>query len=660
MKITEVVIENILAIGEAKFGLDGLGLVHVAGVNNDETSADSNGSGKSSLGDAISWGLWGSTARGISGDDIINTGAGKGAAVRITIDDDGELWRIERYRKYPKLKNGLYLWQFDAATNEWTDRTKGTTPLTQKAIERLLGCSEEVFNAAVYSGQEMMPDIPRMTDKQLKLLVEQAAGVDVLAGAYDIARERYRERAQKRAETQIALDRASQRHGDAVASVARLTQQSQQWDTNQQAKIANLKQQTTAAVGAFNAGKAALDPAAEQSLAAEITATQTKIASVDGERQREQLLQGDLDQARKALSTLQQRVSAETSGVTYAERDVTAALTALDRVKAGVGQPCGECGEAIKQERLAGAITRAEQKVTEAQGKLANAKVTLDATEKRIIGFTNAVTAAETALSDHRKGMTDVSAESARLVNLQRELQIIEAQKREVEHLRQTAAQIGNQWRAENGAANPFAPTIAQADADVLARASDVDAAKVAAVAAAEEEAYAQAVVDVYAPAGVRAHRLDEATPYLNERTAHYLGSLADGAIDAFWTTLTEKKSGRGELTEKFSVTVEKAGSAPTFNALSGGEKRKVRLACALALQDLVATRAAKNIELWIGDEIDDALDPAGLERLMGVLEEKARERGTVLVISHNDIAAYARKTITVEKDQGRATVTVQ
>ena len=41
----------------------------------------------------------------------------------------------------------------------------------------MLGCSEEVFRAAVYVGQDL-PDLPAMTDKQLKELVEEAAGED--------------------------------------------------------------------------------------------------------------------------------------------------------------------------------------------------------------------------------------------------------------------------------------------------------------------------------------------------------------------------------------------------------------------------------------------------------------------------------------------------
>ncbi len=69
-----------------------------------------------------------------------------------------------------------------------------------------------------------------------------------------------------------------------------------------------------------------------------------------------------------------------------------------------------------------------------------------------------------------------------------------------------------------------------------------------------------------------------------------------------------------------------------------------------MALQDLISTRATKAIKLWIGDEIDDAIDAAGLERLMVLLEQKAKEVGTVLIISHNDIRDYVRNEIIVEK----------
>jgi DNA repair exonuclease SbcCD ATPase subunit len=658
VKFTDIIIENVLTIGQAQFRLDGQGLVLVEGINDDESSADSNGAGKSSVVEAINWCLWGSTARGITGDDIINTTAGKNAKVSTTIDDDGDLYRVDRYRKAAKFKNGLFLFRWDAAKNEWLDLTKGTTAQTQKQIERLLGCSEEVFKAAVYSGQEEMPDIPRMTDKQLKLLVEQAAGVDVLAGAYDIARERLRERAGARSDAQVAFDRATERVDTAQRSLVRLRDDMTAWGSSQQIKIANLKQRTTEAVKAYNDAKGELDPAGEQELQTAIADCQTKIASVNTERQREAVLQNDLQVAQGALNAAQRNVAVAENTTSARARGVTAAREVLERIKNGTGQPCDDCGRPLEAEHLAAATAAAQTNLDVAVSSHAEAEDAEVKAKARAAGAEKMVTAAQEALEKHRAGMTDVTGEATRLKSLQRELQIIAATKQEVERLRVQAQNLAQQWQAEQKATNPFTAPIERADKELVDLQQKAEEAKALVLEKIDEEKYAEAVVQVFAPAGVRAHRLDEATPYLNERTAHYLGSLADGAIEAFWTTLTETK-GKGELREKFSVTVESA-NAPSFNNLSGGEKRKVRLACALALQDLVATRASKSIDLWIGDEIDDALDPAGLERLMGVLEEKARDRGTVLVISHNDIKDFARKTFTVRKTGGRATVTIQ
>lgn len=113
----------------------------------------------------------------------------------------------------------------------------------------------------------------------------------------------------------------------------------------------------------------------------------------------------------------------------------------------------------------------------------------------------------------------------------------------------------------------------------------------------------------------------------------------------------------QGALREQFGIEVVNAKGAKQFQALSGGEKRKVRLATAMALQDLVATRATKPIDLFVADEIDDALDAAGLERLMGLLEQKARERGTVLIVSHNSLRDWIRDVMLVVKENGASTI---
>jgi DNA repair exonuclease SbcCD ATPase subunit len=162
--------------------------------------------------------------------------------------------------------------------------------------------------------------------------------------------------------------------------------------------------------------------------------------------------------------------------------------------------------------------------------------------------------------------------------------------------------------------------------------------------------------VAVFSPAGVRAHILDTVTPFLNAKTSEYLTALSDGNIKAVWTTLT--KTAKGELREKFGIDVSNDKGAESFRGLSGGEKRKVRLSCMLALQDLVASRASKPINLLMCDEIDDALDAAGLERLLTILEAKGRERGTVIIISHRELSDWVDDVTVVTKKGGVSTVT--
>ena len=653
MKFPKLEIENFLTIEKAELSLEDLGLVMIAGVS-DESSADSNGAGKSSLADAVSWVIWGRTARGVWSDGVVNTAEGKNTRVAITIDDNGDMWRIERFRKHHAGKNSVLLFQKNAQ-GEWDSRTGGTNKLTQAKIEALLGCSEEVFNAAIYSGQEQMPDIPNMSDGVLKKLVEQAAGVDVLNRAYEVAKSKLRKASEKTAQQQIKLDRAKDRYDDGKVSYDRLCDQSKSWQSNQTLTIEEKRDLTLEAKTEFELGAKELKPNEEKSIRAKMEEIQTEIQSVSEQRDREKVLVKDLETAKVTKATLEQKITALEAILEAASNAVVQETKKLAQITNEVDTPCPSCGRPLEEIHLRntidhqrGFLKRKETEKTKALENLAKAEARRPAADKLVKN-------AESALQKHRDGMTDVSSQTEKSNELARKLDVIENTKREVERLRAAAQALAKEWKAAKLEKNPFENMLGDAEDDLIERKQEIEDAKKGLAQAREEEKYAQAQSDIYSPSGVRAVRLDEATPYLNERTSHYLGSLADGEIEAFWTTLSEKAD--GSLMEKFSVTVEKKGSAPSFANLSGGEKRKVRIACALALQDLVATRASKPIDLWIGDEIDDALDTAGLERLMGVLEEKARQRGTVMVISHNDIRDFARKTYTVTKKNGRATV---
>lgn len=634
MRFRTLDIENFLAISEASIDLADRGLVLIQGANEDDPSATSNGAGKSSLADALCWVLYGTTARGVTGDSVVNRDAGRNCRVQLAIEADGQTYRVTRHRKHKTEKNALRLSQSDGLTE--TDLTEGTDKLTQERLEKLIGCSYEVFKAAVYAGQEQMPDLPAMTDKGLKILVEEAAGITVLESAYTIARTRAAMAKMQAEEAARSLSRAEEIHAHAVAQIDEAKAEVTRWETSRAADIARLNDEVKAIVGAARPIKTRIETEKPQRLA-ERDALQDQLASVQQERDEETRLAGILAAADREVM----RAQAELDRVSAEARRAKAHLEGIDSKE---GSPCGECGKPYTSADLETARTLAKDKLTSFAVALRDAKQSLEAAQK----------AREThagVLEAHRAGMTDVSEASASLREILGHLDALGKLERELADMSRQAREKAERAKALQDASNPHTASVERATDRAKTAADAVIAWKAKVEEAGQALELIEHAVKVFAPAGVRAHVLDTVTPFLNDRTAAYLGTLSDGNITASWSTLS--RTAKGELREKFCIDVAHAKGGEGFAALSGGEKRKVRVATALALQDLVASRATKPIGLFIGDEIDDALDKAGLERLMSVLEEKARERGSVFVISHNDLKDWIDDVVLVRKAGG-------
>lgn len=644
MKLRSVKINNFMGIGHAHLDLADKGLVLIQGENLDDPSQTSNGAGKSSLADAVFWCFYGSTARDkLGADEVVNRTAKKDTWVEIeVVEDDGGFYTIKRWRKCASeaKKNGCSVIYTDPS-GAVVDNTKGTDALTQEEIDKALGCSEDVFTAAVYAGQEKLPNLPALSDGDLKKLIEEASGVTVLIKAYDIARQRLKD-------AMNDLDRWRVDHVRSESDVQRTQQRLSELETRRDSfeatrasQVSQLQSDLSDAIARARKHQADRDAINKDNLEKLIAELDAKINAVEAEHQEEARL---LNIEREIAG---RRISMETTYRAAAER-ARELKADLDGIAARVGTPCGSCGKPYEQHDLATASELARQKVRDAVEKAR--EVASDVTELQ-----RQEKDASTVLANFRASKTDISAtvnERQRLANA-----LASRAKSEQAMLNETTLgkRIKDDLDRKKAEQNPYvdlAKTCKEELEDALqAHRESEEAGK-------EKEKRVMVLKDtvkVYGPAGVRAHVLDTVTPFLNDRTAEYLGTLSDGKISAIWSTLVI--DGKGELKEKFSITVEKDGAGGSFAALSGGEKRKVRLACALALQDLVASRASKPLSLFIADEIDDALDNAGLERLMVILEGKARGGGTIAVISHNSLRDWIRDVTVVTRENDVSTV---
>jgi DNA repair exonuclease SbcCD ATPase subunit len=325
------------------------------------------------------------------------------------------------------------------------------------------------------------------------------------------------------------------------------------------------------------------------------------------------------------------------------------AQKALTEIESLVGKPCGECGKSYCEQDLETAKAARTKAIGEKKAELVPVAQAIRTLQDELKTLQATATTFEASMTD----VSDVVREHTEFSNVLNEVRTLTRHSTTLGH--QISA-LKDAASAHLKAGNPWVKIEAERREKRQKAENRVADAELTLSRAVEACEMAATVVKVFGPAGVRAHILDTVTPILNEQTSDYLGILADGNIHATWNTLA--KTAKGELKEKFNIEVTNDKGAKSFAGLSGGEKRKARIASSMALQDMVATRATKPINLWIGDEIDHALDEAGLERLMTVLERKARERGTVLVISHNSLSDWIDSVIVAEKSGGVTKVT--
>lgn len=660
MKFGRLAISNFLTIGEAGLNLMDRGLLLIQGENEDDTSATSNGAGKSTIGDALSWCLFGVTARGLSGDAVVNRSAGKNCWVTANIFDGDDCYVVTRYRKHATHKNNLVVNKVAIAGGSHS-LTQGTEKLTQAVIDKIIGCSYDVFAAAIYAGQEKMPDLPALTDKNLKVLVEEAAGTTVLDSAYEVAKERLRAAEDKAVTADRLIERAVISLKNTDEQVEEMARSMAEWNANQSALIDKKRVDFGNVAAAIKAEQKNIADADKPAVESEIAKCNVILAGVSGELTTERNVHQRLIDTRRetdAKITAAQREQDKAWNEALRLKGVVEKLIhQLKHLDGKIGTACDECGKSYAKEDLAGLEAATRTRATAERAEFDKAKTAFEAAKAKTQSAKdyaeNALQSARDTLEAYRRSMTDVSATSARVSSLNEKLLDIAKMESRLTTLNRVARDLGAEVKAAIAAVNPFVDRLIKAKAaQASADESREEALEHKDVARAELDLAAD-VVKVFSPAGVRAHILDTVTPFLNDRTAQYLGTLSDGNISAVWSTLT--RTAKGELREKFKIEVTHAKGGDEFAAISGGEKRKVRLACALALQDLVASRATKPIDLFIGDEIDDALDDAGLERLMAVLEEKARERGTVIIISHNSLRDWIREVVTVTKRGGKS-----
>ncbi len=193
IKIKELTVKNFMSVGNQTqaVNFDREQLTLVLGENLDQGGDDSgsrNGTGKTTIVNALSFALYGQALTNIKKDNLINKINNKNMLVTLTFEKDGIDYRIERGRK-PTVMKFFVNNQEQAA--DATDDSQGDMRETQKDLDDLLGMSHDMFRHILALNTYTEPFLSMKANEQREI-IEQLLGITLLSEKAEALKEQVR------------------------------------------------------------------------------------------------------------------------------------------------------------------------------------------------------------------------------------------------------------------------------------------------------------------------------------------------------------------------------------------------------------------------------------------------------------------------------------
>jgi DNA repair exonuclease SbcCD ATPase subunit len=188
-KIKYLTVKNFMSVGNSTqaVNFDRKDLTLVLGENidlgGDDTGAR-NGTGKTTIINALSYALYGTALTNIRKDNLVNKTNTKAMLVTIDFEVNGVDYKIERGRKPNVLK--FYIGEQEQEAKD--DNSQGDSRETQQEIERLLGMSHEMFKHVVALNTYTEPFLALKPNDQ-RAIIEQLLGITLLSEKAELLKE---------------------------------------------------------------------------------------------------------------------------------------------------------------------------------------------------------------------------------------------------------------------------------------------------------------------------------------------------------------------------------------------------------------------------------------------------------------------------------------
>jgi DNA repair exonuclease SbcCD ATPase subunit len=679
ISIQKLTVRNFMSVGNVTqaVNFDRKDLTLVLGENLDLGGDGSrNGTGKTSLINALSYALYGNALSNIRKDNLVNRTNGKHMMVSVDFSVAGVQYKIERGRK----PNVLKFYVNNQVLGNDKDEAQGDSRETQEAIERVLNMSHDMFKHVLALNTYTEPFLSLKSNDQ-RTIIEQLLGITLLSEKAERVKEQARntrdaiqneesriravQEANKRIEEQISALKMRQslwqkKHQADMLALANQYNDLQQIDITAELAAHQLLSQWSAqkerhdAYVALAARQTAWKQKHDRELQA-LTQQLEQLSHIDFDAEigaHQALAIWNQQQAQQAA--LQAAMAADVKTVER-ERKLIAKLT--DEINTLQQHRCYACGQDFHDQQHTQVLTNKQQMLSESQAHVDSLLANIQTQSMAVCDlgpapstFYNTEAEAVRQSAEVNNVLQQIAQKNAETDPYQEQLAEAmcenpgaapathyDTERAAVEH-RSRVESLLQQIENKDKETDPYCEQIDEMTHRALQPLMYDHLNELTRVQ--EHQDFLLKLL-TSKDSFVRKKIIDQNLSYLNQRLTHYLDRMGLPHTVKFMNDL--------------SVMIEELGRELDFDNLSRGERTRLILSMSWAFRDVWESLYQPINLMFIDELMDNGLDTQGVENGLSLLKKLSRERNkSVWLVSHRDeLAGRVEHILRVVKSNG-------
>ena len=343
IKVKDLTVKNFMSVGNVTQAVDfnEEQLTLVLGENLDQGGDDTgsrNGTGKTTIINALSYALYGQALTNIKRNNLINKTNSKGMLVTLNFEKNGNKYRIERGRS----PNVLKFYINDHEQKEDIDESQGDSRKTQESIGELLGMSHDMFKHILALNTYTEPFLSMRANDQ-RAIIEQLLGITILTEKADLLKEKVKQTKDAITQETMRINAIETSNKKIEQSIQTLVGRQRAWEAKRKEDVKKLQ--------------SAIEELEKLDIDAELEAHDQLTNWTE--------LNNRITSLNKEKATLETALMRATKGVDKAEKDIKELDDAI----------CYTCGQTLHADKKAEIETRKQKELNDAityQSEVAN------------------------------------------------------------------------------------------------------------------------------------------------------------------------------------------------------------------------------------------------------------------------------------------------